>query len=102
MLECLAAVSRDGDGWLWKPESPSALPFHAQEDRWRDELWVPPGSPHGLGAPLSGRRKVTHQRQVFLLSPLLQKMEQCAVYLIFLFFFFNNIWMHKDVFCCKW
>ena len=70
MLERLAAVSCNGDGWLWKPESPSALPFHAQEDRWRDELWVPPGSPHGFGASLSGRRKVTcHiQRQVF--SPL--------------------------------
>lgn len=88
MLERLAAVSRNGDGWLWKPESSSALPFHAQEDRRRDELWVSPGSPHGFGASLSGRRKVTCHFQRQVLSSFTSPAKAGAVCNLLAFFFF--------------
>lgn len=94
--ERAAAGPGHGHGWIRKPPSAAALPLHAQEDGRGDELRVPPGSPHGPGAALSGRRKVTCHFQrcfLFLLSPLLQKLEQRAVYLIFIIVF-DNIQIH--------
>lgn len=103
MPECLAALSCNGDGWLWKLESPSALPFHAQEDGRRDELWIPLGSPHGFGASLSGRRKVTchFQRQLLILQELLEEyafLEEVGAMCNLLFYCFalNNIPIHKE------
>lgn len=93
MPECPAPGPGHGHGWLWQPQSAPALPFHAQEDRGRDELRLPPGSPHGFGAPLPGRRKVMglFQRQISVLISI------SSISL----FFFNIIWMHQGVFCWK-
>lgn len=92
MPECPAPGPGHGHGRLWEPQSAPAVPIHAQEDRGRDELWLPPGSPHGFGAPLPGRRKVIglFQRQISALISV------SSIPLVF-----NTTWMHKGVSCWK-